>query len=50
MILPILSRVSDALKAAGRDDQVDGFLKRAETCPCREELVRLARKYVELDD
>ncbi len=46
MILPILSRVLDVLEAAGRVDQVDLFLKRAEACPCREELVRLAREYV----
>ena len=48
MILPILSRVFSVLEAAGRDAQVDVFLERAEACPSREELVRLAREYVEL--
>jgi len=49
MILPLFSRVFDVLKAAGRDDQVDVFLSRAETCPCREELVRLAGEYVDVE-
>jgi hypothetical protein len=42
--------VRGALKAAGRWDEVDEFLKRAESCPCCEEMVRLAKEYVELDD
>ncbi len=46
MILPILSRVLDALEEAGRGDQVDLCRKRAEACRCREELVRVAREYV----
>jgi hypothetical protein len=43
MILPILCRVADVLVAAGRGDQMGLFLERAEACPCREELVRLAK-------
>ena len=50
MMLFILFRVPDALKAAGRQDQVAEFLKRAEACFCCEEMVRLARERVELDD
>jgi hypothetical protein len=49
MLLPIFSRVFDVLKAAGRGDQVDVFLSRAEGCPCREELLRLAREYVNVE-
>ena len=46
MILPVLFRVLEVLEAAGCEDQVDLFLKRAEACPCREDLLRLAREYV----
>ena len=49
MLLPIFFRVFDVLKAAGRGDQVDVFLSRAESCPCREELLRLAREYVTVE-
>ena len=47
MILPVLCRVVEVLEATGRREQVDLFLRRAEACLYRQELVRLAREYVE---
>ena len=49
-MLCILFRVRDTLREAGRDGQVDEFLKRAATCHSRSEMVQLTREYVELDN
>ena len=45
-----LFRVPGALKAAGRWDELDEFLKRTGSCPCREEMVGLAKDYAVLND
>lgn len=42
----LLFLVRDTLRAAGLDDRVEEFLRRAEQCACRRDIVTLAKEYV----
>jgi hypothetical protein len=48
-IVAVLLRVNRVLREAGLGKQADEFLTRARACPIYEEMVRLAREYVEIE-
>ena len=46
----VLFYVRDVLVKAGRSDRLDEFFARAERCGSPEQLVRVAREYVEIEE